>query len=84
MLSRTSLLHVRQSGVSNALRRRNPSEHRGPESVLKVRDIMTSIESDERVKVVVLDSAVAGSLRNHSDFDLTRLAGDGPPATSSL
>ena len=45
---------------------------------------MTSIESDERVKVVVLDSAVAGSLRNHSDFDLTRLAGDGPPATSSL
>ena len=50
----------------------------GPEFVLEFREIMTAIESDEQVKVVVFDSAVEGFFLNHSDFnakleDLTRI-----------
>jgi enoyl-CoA hydratase/carnithine racemase len=50
----------------------------GPEFVLEFREIMTSIESDEQVRVVVFDSAVDGYFLNHSDFnakfeDLTRI-----------
>jgi enoyl-CoA hydratase/carnithine racemase len=44
----------------------------GPEFVLEFRDIMTAIETDEQVKVVVLESAVDGFFLNHSDF-LTKL-----------
>jgi enoyl-CoA hydratase/carnithine racemase len=40
----------------------------GPEFVLEIRDIMTAIEADEQVKVVVFDSAVEGFFLNHSDF----------------
>jgi enoyl-CoA hydratase/carnithine racemase len=40
----------------------------GPEFVLEFRKIMTTIESDEQVKVVVFDSAVEGFFLNHSDF----------------
>jgi enoyl-CoA hydratase/carnithine racemase len=50
----------------------------GPEFVLEFREIMTAIETDEQVKVVVFDSAVEGFFLNHSDFlakfeDLTRI-----------
>ena len=50
----------------------------GPEFVLEFRDIMTAIETDEQVKVIVFDSAVEGFFLNHSDFlarieDLTRI-----------
>src|ERR1700741_3119799 len=40
----------------------------GPEFVLKFREIMTAIESDEQVKVVIFESAVEGFYLNHSDF----------------
>src|SRR5712672_4015540 len=40
----------------------------GPEFVLEFREIMTAIESDEQVKVVVFESAVEGFFLNHSDF----------------
>jgi enoyl-CoA hydratase/carnithine racemase len=40
----------------------------GPEFVLDFREIMTAIETDEHVKVVVLESAVNGYFLNHSDF----------------
>ena len=40
----------------------------GPQFVLEFRDIMTAIEEDEQVKVVVFDSAVEGFFLNHSDF----------------
>ena len=40
----------------------------GPEFVLELREIMTALETDERVKVVVFDSAVEGFFLNHSDF----------------
>src|SRR5215813_11943803 len=40
----------------------------GPEFVLEFREIMSAIESDVQVKVVVFDSAVDGFFLNHSDF----------------
>ena len=40
----------------------------GPEFVLEFRDIMTALEGDEKVKVVVFESAVEGFFLNHSDF----------------
>src|SRR5882757_2961880 len=40
----------------------------GPEFVLEFREIMTAIETDDQVKVVVFDSAVEGFFLNHSDF----------------
>jgi len=40
----------------------------GADFVLEIREIMTALESDEQVKVVVFDSAVDGFFLNHSDF----------------
>jgi enoyl-CoA hydratase/carnithine racemase len=40
----------------------------GPEFVLEFRDIMTALETDEQLKVVVFESAVEGFFLNHSDF----------------
>jgi enoyl-CoA hydratase/carnithine racemase len=50
----------------------------GPEFVLQFRDIMTALETEEQLKVVVFDSAVEGFFLNHSDFsakleDLTNI-----------
>jgi enoyl-CoA hydratase/carnithine racemase len=40
----------------------------GPEFVLQIREIVTDLETDDRVKVVVFESAVDGYFLNHSDF----------------
>jgi enoyl-CoA hydratase/carnithine racemase len=40
----------------------------GPQFVLEFREIVTAIETDEEVKVVLFDSAVEGFFLNHSDF----------------
>src|SRR3954465_3682261 len=50
----------------------------GPEFVPQIRDIVTGLENDDQVKVVVFESAVDGVFLNHSDFladfdDLTSL-----------
>ena len=50
----------------------------GPEFIVQFKEIMTALETDEQVKVVVFDSAVEGFFLNHSDFlakleDLTGL-----------
>src|SRR3954447_4142957 len=50
----------------------------GPEFVPQIREVVTELENDERVKVVVFESAVDGVFLNHSDFlanfeDLTSL-----------
>src|SRR6202166_4480952 len=50
----------------------------GPEFVLQLREIVTALETDEQVKVVVFESAVEGFFLNHSDFlakleDLTNI-----------
>src|SRR5882672_5441118 len=40
----------------------------GPEFVWRIREIVTELENDDRVKVVVFESAVDGVFLNHSDF----------------
>ena len=50
----------------------------GPEFVLQIREVVTALENDDRVKVVVFESAVDGVFLNHSDFlanfeDLTNI-----------
>src|SRR6202163_5003914 len=40
----------------------------GPEFVLQIREIVTALENDDQVKVVVFESAVGGFFLNHSDF----------------
>jgi enoyl-CoA hydratase/carnithine racemase len=40
----------------------------GPQFVLEIREIMNKLEADDKVKVVVFDSAVEGFFLNHSDF----------------
>jgi enoyl-CoA hydratase/carnithine racemase len=57
----------------------------GPQFVQEFREIVTAIEDDELVKVVVFDSAVEGYFLNHSDFlanfeDLKRI----PPGPTGL
>ena len=41
----------------------------GPPFLLQFRDILAALEGDEKVKVVVFESAVAGFFLNHSDFN---------------
>ena len=40
----------------------------GPESIPQLNEIVTALESDDRVKVVVFDSAVEGFFITHYDF----------------
>ncbi|WP_027531253.1 enoyl-CoA hydratase/isomerase family protein [Bradyrhizobium sp. WSM3983] len=40
----------------------------GPQFVREMRDIVTAVEADKNVKVIVFDSAVEGFFLNHSDF----------------
>src|SRR4051794_17118924 len=40
----------------------------GPEFVSQIREIVTALEEDDRVKVVVVESAVDGFFLNPSDF----------------
>jgi enoyl-CoA hydratase/carnithine racemase len=40
----------------------------GPEFVLQIREVVTALENDYRVKVVVFESVVDGVFLNHSDF----------------
>src|SRR3982074_862770 len=56
----------------------------GPEFVWQIREIVTTLEKNDRVKVVVFESAVDGFFLNHSDFlanieDLTSIP-QGPTA----
>ena len=57
----------------------------GPDGIREMKEIITALETDEHVKVVVFDSAVEGFFLNHSDFrarleDLTSL----PPGPTGL
>src|ERR1700733_13859326 len=45
-----------------------PLNFMGPEFVIEFGKIITAIEQDEHVRVVVFDSAVEGFFLNHSDF----------------
>jgi enoyl-CoA hydratase/carnithine racemase len=57
----------------------------GPDTIPQLNDIVTALENDENVKVVVFDSAVEGFFLTHYDFlakpeDTTRL----PPGPTGL
>ena len=57
----------------------------GPETIPQLNAIITALETDEQVKVVVIDSAVEGYFLTHYDFlakleDSTRL----PPGPTGL
>src|SRR5262245_65824453 len=57
----------------------------GPETIPQLNEIITALETDEKVKVVVFDSAVDGFFLTHYDFlakseDATRL----PPGPTEL
>jgi enoyl-CoA hydratase/carnithine racemase len=59
----------------------------GPQFVLQFRDVVSALESDETVKVVVFESAVENFFLNHSDFlarfeDLTSIP-QGPTGLES-
>src|SRR5437764_11043440 len=57
----------------------------GPESILELEGIVTALEKDKQVKVVVFDSAVEGFFLTHYDF-LTALekTSDIPPGPTGL
>src|SRR5205085_8495050 len=40
----------------------------GPEFVSQMREVVTALENDDQVKVVVFESAIDGFFLNHSDF----------------
>jgi enoyl-CoA hydratase/carnithine racemase len=70
--SATKAAQVRLSRVTPARCRvvldNPPLNLMGPEFVLQIREIVTALENDDRVKVVVFESAVDGFFLNHSDF----------------
>ena len=72
MKSSPNTAQVRLNRVSPAFWRvilnNPPLNLMGPEFVLQLRDIITELESDERLKVVLFESAVEGFFLNHSDF----------------
>jgi enoyl-CoA hydratase/carnithine racemase len=72
MTPATKAQQIRVSKVSPAYWRitfdNPPLNLMGPEFVVEFREIMTAIEADEQLRVVVFDSAVEGFFLNHSDF----------------
>ena len=68
--AKTEQLHVTRKSPSywRVIFDNPPLNLMGPEFVLQFQKIMTEIESDENLKVVVFESAVDGFFLNHSDF----------------
>jgi enoyl-CoA hydratase/carnithine racemase len=68
----TSAAQIRVSRTSPACWRitfdNPPLNVMGPQFVREFRTIMSAIEADEQVRVVVFDSAIDGFFLNHSDF----------------
>src|ERR1700729_3837564 len=72
MHAKTEKAQIRFTRLSSAYWRitfdNPPLNVMGPQFVREMREIITAIEADEEVKVVVFDSAVEGFFLNHSDF----------------
>src|SRR5580698_1195602 len=68
--ARTEQIHVTRKSPSywRVTFDNPPLNLMGPEFVLQFQKIMTEIETDEKLKVVVFESAVDGFFLNHSDF----------------
>ena len=74
MKESSSVAQVRLNRISptywRVIMNNPPLNLMGPAFVLQFRDIISAIESDEQLKVVVFESAVEGFFLNHSDFDV--------------
>jgi len=72
MQAKTEKAQIRLTRTSSAYWRvtfdNPPLNVMGPQFVREMREIITAVEADEEVKVVVFDSAVDGFFLNHSDF----------------
>src|SRR5260221_7627385 len=72
MQAKTEKAQIRLTRTSSAYWRvtfdNPPLNVMGPQFVSEMREIITAVEADEEVKVVVFDSAVDGFFLNHSDF----------------
>src|SRR5438309_11147999 len=72
VLSPTKAAQVRLNRVTDSYFRvvldNPPLNLMGPEFVLEIREIVTALENDDQVKVVVFESDVDGFFLNHSDF----------------
>jgi enoyl-CoA hydratase/carnithine racemase len=70
--SATNVAQVRLNRITPSLCRvvldNPPLNLMGPEFVWEIREVVTRLESDDRVKVVIFESAVDGVFLNHSDF----------------
>jgi 1,4-dihydroxy-2-naphthoyl-CoA synthase len=73
MHAKTEKAQIRLTRVSRAYWRitfdNPPLNVMGPKFVREFRDIITTVEADEEVKVLVFESAVEGFFLNHSDFN---------------
>jgi enoyl-CoA hydratase/carnithine racemase len=74
MKDSSSVAQVRLNRISptywRVIMNNPPLNLMGPAFVLQFRDIITAMEGDEQLKVVVFESAVEGFFLNHSDFDV--------------
>jgi enoyl-CoA hydratase/carnithine racemase len=68
--AKTEQLHVNRKSPSSwrVILDNPPLNLMGPEFVLQFQKIITDIENDEKLRVVVFESAVDGFFLNHSDF----------------
>jgi enoyl-CoA hydratase/carnithine racemase len=68
--AKTAQIHVTRQSPSywRVILDNPPLNLMGPEFVLQFQKIITEIETDEKLKVVVFESAVEGFFLNHSDF----------------
>ena len=72
MPSATTAAQVQLDHVTPSYRRvvldNPPLNLMGPEFVVQIREVVTALENDDEVKVVVFESEVEGVFLNHSDF----------------
>jgi enoyl-CoA hydratase/carnithine racemase len=72
MQAKTDKAQIRLTRSSSAYWRvtfdNPPLNVMGPQFVSEMREIITAVEADEEVKVLVFESAVEGFFLNHSDF----------------
>jgi enoyl-CoA hydratase/carnithine racemase len=73
MHAKTEKAQIRLTRISSAYWRitfdNPPLNVMGPQFVREFRDIITAVEADQEVRVLVFDSAVEGFFLNHSDFN---------------
>jgi enoyl-CoA hydratase/carnithine racemase len=73
MHAKTEKAQIRLTRISSAYWRitfdNPPLNVMGPQFVREFRDIITDVEADQEVRVLVFESAVEGFFLNHSDFN---------------